>query len=335
MRKEAMFYEKLENNKARCRLCAHNCVILEYKSGLCGVRRNEKGELFTYAYGEVVASQVDPIEKKPFYHFLPGSLAYSVATAGCNFRCGFCQNWQISQVTAGTGPPKGYALKPEGIVREAKKAGCMSISYTYTEPTIFFEYAYDTARIAKEKGLRNTFVTNGFMNKEALEAIGPYLDAANIDLKSSRDAFYKKHCSGRLQPVLDSIACMKKLGIWVEVTTLLIPGENDSREELKAIAGFIASLDKDIPWHISRFNPDYQFADYPATSLESLQIARETGHRCGLHHVYLGNVTEGTDTYCRHCGRLLIKRGYFAPEMIKMRGGKCPSCLSGVPGVWK
>jgi pyruvate formate lyase activating enzyme len=287
MIKDAMFYEKSDGNVVRCGLCSHRCVILPGRSGICGVRKNQDGKLRTYAYGEVIASHVDPIEKKPLYHFLPGSFSYSIAAAGCNFKCSFCQNWEISQVLD-TG--RGYELKPEEAVREAKKNRCKSISYTYTEPTIFFEYAYDTARLAKEAGLFNVFVTNGYMTEEPIKAIRPYLDAANIDLKSFREDFYKEMCGAHLGPVLDSIKLMKKLGIWIEITTLVVTGKNDSDEEFKDIAEFIAGLDPEIPWHVSRFHPDFKYLDSEPTPAETLKKAREIGRKAGLKYIHLGNV---------------------------------------------
>jgi len=334
MKKEAMFYNKLDDKKVQCFLCAHHCMIQEYKYGICGVRQNEDGVLYTHAFGEVVASHVDPVEKKPLYHFLPGTETYSIATAGCNFRCGFCQNWQISQVSQRKSGSESYELKPEDVVREAKKNECKSISYTYTEPTVFFEYAYETAKIAKKEGLYNIFVTNGYMSKEALDAIGPYLDAANVDLKSSKDQFYKRNCGASVQPVLDSIAYMKKLGIWVEVTTLIIPSENDGHDNLRKIANFIQQVGRDVPWHLSRFHPDYKFTGYPATPQETLAQAARIGQRCGLKYVYLGNVPEGSDTRCRKCNRVLITRSYFSPGSVKIKDGKCSSCLTPVEGVW-
>jgi pyruvate formate lyase activating enzyme len=334
--KEAMLYEKLENKLVRCYLCAHQCKIASSKFGNCGVRQNKDGKLYTLVYGEVIASHVDPIEKKPLYHLLPGSVSYSIATIGCNFKCGFCQNWQISQVSKRDGDILGVSkLMPEQVVRHAKRSGCQSISYTYTEPTIFFEYAYDTAKLAKEAGLYNIFVTNGYMSKEALDTIRPYLNAANVDLKSFREEFYKNNCKGHLQPVLDSIAYMKKIGIWVEVTTLIIPGENDSEEELNAIAKFIADLDKDIPWHISRFHPDYQFADRSPTSLQTLRKANQIGRSHGLHYIYLGNVLEDSDTHCYNCNELLVKRSYFYVEKFNITTGICPNCGSEIQGIWK
>ncbi|MGZ6275624.1 MAG: AmmeMemoRadiSam system radical SAM enzyme [Syntrophales bacterium] len=334
MKKEAMFYEEYKEGVLHCFLCNHHCKISEGKFGFCGVRRHEEGKLYTYAYGNIIASHIDPIEKKPLYHFLPGSRSFSIATIGCNFRCGFCQNWQISQLSIKKGNFAGQETKPEDIVRGALANGCKSISYTYTEPTIFFEYAYDISRLAKKDGLFNVFVTNGFMTKEALETIHPILDAANCDLKSFRDNFYKKVCSGRLQPVLDSIRLMKKLGIWVEVTTLIIPGENDSEEELNDIAAFIAETGKEIPWHISRFHPDYKFDAREPTSLGVLRKAKAIGEKHGLRYVYMGNVNEESDTYCYNCHALLAKRTYFTVQESHVKEGKCEFCAAPVEGRW-
>jgi len=335
MQQEAMLYEALENGKVQCHLCAHECKIATSKLGICGVRQNESGVLQTLVYAKAIAANVDPIEKKPLYHFLPGSKSYSIATAGCNFACGFCQNWNISQLSAGSGDAiPGQQLMPEQVITEAKKTGCASISYTYTEPTVFFEYAYDTAVLAKQAGLYNTFVTNGFMTKQALDTISPYLDAANVDLKSFKDEYYKKYCKGRLEPVLESIAHMRGLGIWVEVTTLVIPGENDSDAELNDIARFIAQVDVNIPWHISRFHPDYEFTDHNATPIETLTRAKETGIKHGLRYVYLGNVVSDSDTYCHNCKARLVKRAYFGGTATGIKEGVCTSCGSTIAGVW-
>lgn len=292
MIKEAMLYDILDGGRVQCNLCAHRCVILPGKFGVCGVRKNEDGKFYTLVYADAIAAHVDPIEKKPLYHFLPGSFSYSIATVGCNFRCSFCQNWQISQALKRDNGVTGKELKPEEVVKEAKKNNCKSISYTYTEPTIFFEYAYDTARLAKEAGLYNIFVTNGYMTDGAIEAIKPYLDAVNIDLKSFREDFYKEMCGAHLKPVLDSIKAMKKSGIWVEITTLAVTGKNDSDDEFKDIAGFIASVDPGIPWHISRFHPDFKFLESTPTPIETLKRAREIGKKAGLQHIHLGNVIE-------------------------------------------
>ncbi len=334
--KEALLYEKLENKLVHCYLCAHHCRIADKKFGFCEVRQNINGKLYTHAYGKVIASHIDPIEKKPLYHFLPGTFSFSIATIGCNFRCGFCQNWQISQESFRDGDNLGREeLLPQEIVREALKNKCKSISYTYTEPTIFFEYAYETAKLAKEKGLYNNFVTNGFMTKDALLMIKPYLDAANVDLKFFKDSSYRKICAASLQPVLDSIKLMRELGIWVEITTLVVPGENDSEEELTGIARFIAGVDKNMPWHVSRFHPDYKFTDHEATPEATLKKAQELGKKCGLTYIYAGNVYGwGSDTYCTSCKKLLIKREIFSILEYNIKEGKCSFCNAGIPGVF-
>ena len=335
MNKEAMFWDELDERRVHCHLCAHECKIPESKFGICGVRQNIGGRLFTQVYGETIAAHVDPIEKKPLYHFLPGSLSFSIATIGCNFKCGFCQNWQISQARIPDGGLRASnPLMPEQVVEEARKYKCQSISYTYTEPTIYFEYAYDTARLAKAAGLANVFVTNGYMTRRALETIRPYLDAANVDLKSFKDASYKKSCQARLAPVLETIASMKELDIWVEVTTLVVPGENDSDAELGEIAGFLSGIDADIPWHISRFHPDYKFMDHEATPVETLRRAREIGLAKGLHYIYLGNVPEGANTYCPRCREVVVERRYMGVDRLHLKDGRCPACGAGISGRW-
>jgi len=334
--KEALLYEKLENRLLHCYLCGHQCKIADKKFGFCGVRQNIDGALYTHAYGKVIASHIDPIEKKPLYHFLPGSFSFSIATIGCNFHCGFCQNWEISQSSFRDGDHiAGEELAPQEIVEIAVKNKCKSISYTYTEPTIFFEYALETAKLAKGKGLSNNFVTNGYMSREALEMIKPYLDAANVDLKFFKESSYRDICQGRLQPVLDSIKIMRELGIWVEITTLIVPGENDSDEELRDIAEFIASVDKNTPWHVSRFHPDYRFTDRKPTAEATLEKAQDLGKSCGLNYVYAGNVSGwGNDTHCHSCKRLLIKREYFSVLEYNIKQGKCVYCNTVIPGVF-
>lgn len=337
MAKEALLYEKLEDKAVRCFLCAQHCRIADKKFGFCGVRQNIDGILYTRVYAKPIAMQVDPIEKKPLYHFLPGSFSFSIATIGCNFHCGFCQNWQISQANLrdGTAPDSEDVL-PSEIVRQAITYNCKSISYTYTEPTIFFEYALDTAKLAKEKGLYNNFVTNGYMTKEALMMIRPYLDAANVDLKFFKDSSYKKICAASLEPVLNSIRLMKELGIWVEVTTLIVPGENDSEEELGNIAKFIAGVDKDMPWHISRFHPDYKFIDHKATPEKTLTMARKLGESAGIRYIYIGNITGfDNDTHCPSCKKSLIKRDYFNFLESNIEQGKCAYCNALIAGVFK
>ncbi|MCU0243273.1 MAG: AmmeMemoRadiSam system radical SAM enzyme [Acidobacteria bacterium] len=327
-RREAMLWEPAGDGRAACRLCAHRCVVAPGGRGVCAVRENRDGRLETLVYGEAVAAHVDPIEKKPLYHFLPGSKALSVAAAGCNFRCGFCQNWQISQAPRREGGAvAGDPFPPEAVVRAALDNGCRSVSYTYTEPTVFFEYAYDTARLARAAGLLNNFVTNGYLTPEALETVAPVLDAANVDLKAFRDETYRKVCGARLGPVLETIRLMRKLGVWVEVTTLVVPGLNDGTDELASIAAFIASVDPETPWHISRYHPDFEYDQAPPTPPATLRAAAAIGRREGLKHIYVGNVPgEGEDTLCASCGAVLIRRRGFAVVANALRGSLCPKC---------
>ena len=332
--REAMLYKKMEGGNVSCFLCSHNCLISDEKFGICNVRENRGGTLYTHSYGKLIAQKVDPVEKKPLYHFFPGSSSFSIAAIGCNFQCGFCQNWQISQVkeakTLGLYPEE---VNPVDVVNRAIQSGSKSISYTYTEPTIFFEYAFEISQLAKKEGLFNIFVTNGFMTEEMIQAIHPYLDGANIDLKSFRDDYYKKVCKGRLSPVLKSIETMKKLDIWIEVTTLVVPGQNDSEEELKKIAHFLADLDPSIPWHISRFYPQYKMEGAESTPLEILNRANEIGKNAGLRYVYLGNVGKGNNTYCYKCGLLLVERFGFSIKTYQIKEGHCPDCGSPIHGV--
>ncbi|OQZ04869.1 MAG: AmmeMemoRadiSam system radical SAM enzyme [Candidatus Brocadia sp. UTAMX1] len=333
--KEARFYENLDG-KVRCRLCNHYCIIKNGKRGICGVRENRDGRLFSLVYGRSIATGVEPIEKKPFFHFYPGTTAYSIATAGCNFHCLNCQNWEISQMPkTGEGGIIGKKLLPEEIVANAKRLGCKSIAYTYTEPTIFFEYAYDTARLAHKEGIKNVFVTNGYTSGEAIKEIAPFLDAANVDLKSFDEDFYRKICGAKLQPVLDNIRLYRELAIWVEVTTLIIPGYSDDKKQLRAIAEFIKGIGEDIPWHITAFYPAYKLPDVPPTTIESLRRAREIGIKAGLKYVYEGNVPGegGENTYCYHCGEAVITRFRFEIRENKLTEGKCPKCKNQIDGV--
>ena len=333
--KEAMFYETLGEKKVKCYLCAHRCLIPEGKRGICGVRENHEGKLYSLVYNRIIAKHNDPIEKKPLYHFYPGSYSFSIATVGCNFRCLFCQNADISQMPRDTKQILGWETTPEEVVNSAINQGAKSISYTYTEPTIYFEFAYETACLAVKKGLKNVFVSNGYMSEEALKAIKPFLHAANIDLKSFQDRFYKEICGAKLQPVLDTITRMSKMGIWVEVTTLLIPTVNDSKEELRDIAKWIYQLNPDIPWHISRFYPTYRFTHVPPTGIEAVHMAREIGLEEGLHYVYTGNAPgdEGENTFCHHCGKLIIKRYGYTIITYDIIEGKCKYCGTKIPGI--
>jgi pyruvate formate lyase activating enzyme len=336
--KEAEFFECEDapgkGVKVACRLCSHRCSIPDGRSGQCGVRWNREGTLWTAAYGRVIARHVDPIEKKPLYHFLPGSFSYSVATTGCNFRCGFCQNWQISQYRNDDRVLPGEPLSAEQAVDDALRAGCASLSYTYTEPTVYFEYAAEMARAAKAKGLANVFVTNGFQSPETVKAMAGLIDAANVDLKSFREDFYRERCKAHLEPVLETLRTMARGPFHLEITTLLVTGANDSPAELRDIAEFIASLSPDIPWHISRFHPDFQTLDRPATPVDTVLTAVEIGKEAGLHYVYAGNLPgRELDTLCHACGRVVIRRSYMGVRDTDLNGDACPKCGARIPLV--
>jgi pyruvate formate lyase activating enzyme len=327
------FWNKLDGD-VQCSLCHQQCRIRPGKRGLCGVRENHEGELQTLVYGKLVAANVDPIEKKPFFHFLPGSIAYSIATAGCNFRCLHCQNADISQLPRETGQIPGSYVPPEEVVAQAVALGCQSIAYTYTEPTIFFEYAYDVGVLAKERGLKNVFVSNGYIGEEAAEKIIPILDANNIDLKGD-DQFYRKVCGARLEPVLHNIEMFWKKGVWVEVTTLIIPGYNDSLEQLQEIAQFVASVSRDIPWHVSAFYPTYKLTDVPRTGVDALRRGIEAGREAGLKYIYMGNIPgEGENTLCPVCKEVQIERLGFRIMRNSIIDGRCSKCGSAIAGVW-
>jgi len=335
--KEAMFYEKLDAGRVRCGLCRFRCVIPAGQRGHCIVRENRDGVLYSLVYGRAVAEHVDPIEKKPLFHVLPGSRSYSVATVGCNFRCQHCQNYSISQPEPAGVADSGSYLAPETIVERALAAGCSSISYTYTEPTIFFEYAYETAQLARAAGLKNVFVTNGYITPEPLALIAPYLDAANIDLKGFSQAFYRDVVGASLDEVLACIKEYKRLGIWLEITTLVIPHHNDSEQELLNIASFIANeLGTGTPWHVTQFYPTYQLTSESRTPLVTLRTAREVGKRAGLRYIYEGNVPGegGENSYCPSCGGLLVRRYGYLIERNLVERGSCPGCGCAIDGIW-
>jgi pyruvate formate lyase activating enzyme len=332
---EARWYEKAEENKVRCFLCNHHCLIKEGQRGICWVRENRQGTLYSLVYGKPIARHVDPIEKKPLFHFLPGSASYSIATLGCNFRCLFCQNADISQARE-TQTIFGEEVTPQEMITAVLDSHCRSISYTYTEPTIFLEYARDIAVLAGAQGIKNVFVSNGYMTREALESIHPHLHAANVDLKAFSEEFYKNQCKAKLAPVLESLKIMKRMGVWVEVTTLIIPTLNDSREELQELARFIAEeLGPETPWHISRFHPTYRLTDLPITPVKTLQQAWEIGKAQGLRYVYTGNVPgdQGEKTFCYHCGQLLLDRYGFSILKNNLQKGTCPRCQTPMDGV--
>jgi pyruvate formate lyase activating enzyme len=335
--KEAYLYEKLEGLKVQCYLCNHRCLIKDGLKGICGVRENRGGTLFSLVYGQVIARHVDPIEKKPLFHFLPGSTSYSIATAGCNFKCLFCQNADISQMPQDRKQILGEPMMPEVVLEEALRSRSATISYTYTEPTIFFEFALDIARPAASRGLRNIFVSNGYMTEECLKEIYPNLHGANVDLKGFSDKYYKEVCGAKLQPVLRTLELMRRMNVWVEVTTLLVPGLNDSKEELQQLAKFLVDLDPDMPWHISRFHPTYRLTNVRPTPPESIRKAKDIGYEAGLKYVYTGNLPgdEGEKTFCHQCNELLIDRYGFYVRKNVIAEGLCPKCSARIPGVWK
>ena len=347
---KATLFEKKQGSAAKCTACRQYCTIHEGGTGICGVRKNEAGELYLLVYGKAVACNLDPVEKKPLFHFMPGTEIFSIGTIGCNFGCTFCQNWDISQATrelkAKFKDPKeqtlkigelaeyGQSLEPEKIVDYCVAHKIPSIAYTYNEPAIFFEYAYDTAKLAREKGIKNVFVSNGYESEESLRKIQPCLDAMNIDLKAFTEEFYAKTCKAKLKPVLETIRLAKELGIWVEVTTLIIPGENDSEKELRQIAEFIASIDKAMPWHVTRFHPEYKMLDKKITPIETLEKAYSIGKQAKLDFVYVGNaVTSHETTFCPKCEETLVVRNGFDIELNAIRNGRCV-CGEKIPGIW-
>jgi pyruvate formate lyase activating enzyme len=336
---EAYLYKRLEGKKVRCNLCSHRCVIKDGRRGICNVRENDAGILNTLVYGKLIAQHIDPIEKKPLFHFLPGTFSYSIATVGCNFRCRFCQNADIAQMPSDReGSILGTRCTPGDVVDAAQRGGCRSIAYTYTEPTVFFEFAYETAKLAHDRGIRNVFVTNGYMTSEALEMIEPYLDAANVDLKAFTDDYYKKLCGADLKHVQATLKMMKSLDIFIEVTTLIVPGLNDDRSELYDLAVFIVrDLGPETPWHISRFHPTYKLTDRPSTPIQTLTTAREIGINAGLRYVYTGNVpgNAAENTFCYSCGETVIERWGFQVENLRLKNGKCTQCGVEIDGVWE
>ncbi|GMR04438.1 MAG: AmmeMemoRadiSam system radical SAM enzyme [Thermodesulfobacteriota bacterium] len=332
---EARLYKSVGEEAVKCFLCSFHCRIKEGRRGICGVRENRKGVLYTLVYGLLIAGNIDPIEKKPLFHFLPSTPSYSIATVGCNFKCLYCQNFDISQMPKDAGRIEGTEVSPEEVVLSAASSGCKSIAYTYTEPTIFFEFARDTGLLARERSIKNVFVTNGYMTRECLDESRAFLDAANVDIKSFSDDFYKKVCGARLAPVLESIEYMRELGIWVEVTTLLIPGYNDSEDEIRNIAKWISRTDKSMPWHISAFYPTYKLTDAPPTPSDTIMRAREIGLGEGLRYVYTGNIPglKGESTFCYNCKKLLIERRGFYVKKNLIEASNCPFCGAVIDGI--
>jgi pyruvate formate lyase activating enzyme len=334
--KQALYYQKKEQNIAKCKLCPRACDIKQGGFGLCGARKNIKGKLYSVVYARPCAMHVDPIEKKPFYHFLPGSTAFSIATNGCNFFCKFCQNWQISQERNNSQSFEGLEeVSPEEVVKLCIKEGCKIISYTYTEPTIFFEYMLDTAKIAKKQKIKNTIVSNGYISEAPLRELCKYIDAANIDLKGFTEEFYKEECKATLAPVLQTLKILKQEKVWLEITNLLIPGLNDDMKIFEKMCAWIEKeLGRDVPLHISRFHPDYKVQNIKATSIESLKQAQAIAQK-HLDYVYVGNIAEESNTYCPKCKNLLIERSMMATLGNKIMDGKCSFCGKEISGVWE
>jgi len=327
------YYKKVKDkDKITCLLCRHYCQMREGQVGVCGVNKNVGGELKTLVYGHPIALNVDPVEKKPLYHLLPGTTALSFGTVGCNFKCPFCQNWDISQETHIN---KDIEVSPQQMVDLALEHNCKSIAYTYNEPTIFYPYAKDIGVIARENGLKNIFVSNGFETPEIIKDMPSWLDAANIDLKSWDKEYYKKVLKGGLEAVKDTLRLMVNEGIWVEVTTLIIKGENDSDKDLEEMATFIADgLGRQVPWHLSAFHPDYKMKNHEYTGIETLERASAIGKKAGLYYVYMGNVPVHGDTYCPDCGELLIDRTGYSVTINRLKDGRCPKCGRKIEGVW-
>ncbi|MBI4805698.1 MAG: AmmeMemoRadiSam system radical SAM enzyme [Desulfovibrio sp.] len=331
----ARLWKALKDESLQCRLCSHFCVIHAGDRGKCGVRVNKEGKLFTLVYDRAAAINIDPVEKKPLYHFLPGSKTFSFGTMGCNLGCSFCQNYSLSQPPRQGKPIQGQEVTPSLLVAAALDAGCSSISYTYSEPTIFFELLQDTAKLAKKEGLANIIVSNGFMSPECLDELGPLVDAANIDLKAFTPQFYENVCQAKLDPVKKNLVRMRELGWWIEVTTLVIPGLNDSEAELIGMAGFIATeLGPKTPWHLSRFHPDFNLQDRPPTPAATLEKGWEIGKMAGLRYVYVGNVPGNAhnSTHCPGCGKLAVERSGFTVLGGTLSDGRCSDCDAEIDG---
>mgnify|MGYP000948680820 CR=1 FL=1 len=334
--KEALFYDKLNNNTVQCQLCPRRCTIPLGQRGFCQVRQNQGGTLYSLSYGKLVSVHVDPIEKKPLFHFLPSTAAFSIATAGCNLRCKFCQNWEISQRR----PEEiDYQyIEPAALVKEAVASGAPTIAYTYTEPTIFYEYMLEAAKLARQAGLRNVMHSSGYINEAPLRQLAKYLDAANIDLKGFSDEFYSKLSEGSLAPVLASLKVLKSEGVWIEITNLILPGYNDDPELIKKMCLWIKdNLGEDTPLHFSRFFPMYKMIALNPTPVSALENARKIAMECGLRYVYIGNVVGNLaeNTYCPKCKRLLIeRRGYFVLQN-NIKEDKCSFCGEKISGVWQ
>lgn len=333
--REAMFYKPIDEETVQCNLCPRECTLANGQRSFCRVREPEKGKLYSLVYGIACAVNIDPIEKKPIFHMLPGSASFSLATAGCNLRCQFCQNWTISQ--ARPEEVEQIYLPPEEVVKLARDKNCESIAYTYTEPTIFYEYMLDTAKLAKERGIKNVYVTAGYINPEPAKLLAQYIDAANIDLKAYDDEYLQNICAQKLKPLLRAIKLFKDAGVWVEITNLILPTLNDDREKIRQMCYWIKdNLGVDTPLHFSRFSPMYKMVHLPPTPVSTLEEARKIAMEIGLNYVYIGNVPghPGENTYCPECKALLIgRRGFFLTQ-YNLHKNKCRFCQREIAGIW-
>jgi len=333
---EARHYEKLPHKKIRCTLCPRKCVIDDQERGYCGVRENRGGVYYTLVYGKPCTWHIDPIEKKPLFHFLPGTRAFSISTVGCNIECKFCQNWQISQIR----PEQflEYIASPQEIARAADATGCASIAYTYAEPIVFYEYMYDCAVEGRKRGIRSVMISNGYINPEPMRQLCEVLDAVKIDFKAYTERFYREICRGHLKPVLDTLVLLKQIGIWFEMVYLVIPTQNDSPDEIRRMCRWILrELGPDVPLHFTRFYPQYKLRNLPPTPVKTLERAWKIAREEGLHFVYIGNVPghRAESTYCPSCGTRLIYRIGYATEIENLDGGRCSHCGMPIPGVWR
>lgn len=334
-KQEAQLWQHLPDGRILCELCSHFCMISKGKKGLCKERQNIEGVLYSLNYGRLIAAHVDPIEKKPLYHFLPGSQSFSIASPGCNLRCAWCQNWDISQANERNDPSRLKYVSPEEVFKHVLRSKSMSIAYTYTEPTVFFEYTLELSKMAREAGIKNVYVSNGFMSEQMLDLYLPWLDAANIDIKAFDDVVYRKYSGARLQAVLDNCKRLKDAGVWLEVTTLLVPGVNDDDNQIQGLANFIVEqLGEETPWHLSRYFPQPQFLQIEATPIKTVHHAMAIGKAAGLKYIYAGNMSGGADTYCPSCEAVLVLRDRIFLQGNHLVNGKCPHCESKIAGVW-
>lgn len=334
--REARYWEKLEHKQIRCKLCPRHCVIDDHERGYCGVRENRNGKYYTLVYSRAATYHIDPIEKKPLFHFYPGSMAFSIATAGCNLNCKFCQNWQISQVT----PEQvdSYYLPPQKLARLAKEYGTKSIAYTYNEPTIFYEYMYDTALAGHEEGVKSVVITAAYIEQDPVSELSRVVDAIKVDLKAFTEKYYQEVVHGELKPVLKALETIRAQGTWLEIVYLVVPTLNDDEKEIKALSRWIKKyLGPDVPIHFTRFYPQYLLKNLPPTPVSTLDRCKAIADAEGLHFVYVGNVPghPAENTYCPHCGKVLVERIGFTVKSMKIKDGRCPYCHTPIPGIWK